>query len=127
MTWWLWVLVGVAGAAGAPLRYVIDTLVTDRSERRVGPFPLGTLVVNLSGSLILGFITGLVMYHGLTKAPKAIFGTGFIGAYTTFSTFGYETVALLEDGYPRAALTNLAASLALGLAAAAAGLALGSL
>jgi CrcB protein len=123
MRWWEWVLVGVAGAAGAPLRYMVDTIVSDRGE---GVFPYGTLVVNVTGSFVLGLITGLVMYHGLTRPPKLIFGTGLVGAYTTFSTFSFETLQLAEQGESRAALANLAVSVAVGAAAAAAGLAVGA-
>jgi fluoride exporter len=121
MTWWVWSLVGLAGAVGAPLRYVVDVLV---SERSAGAFPLGTMVVNVSGAFVLGLITGLAMYHGLPKSSRVILGTGLVGAYTTFSTFSLETVQLLEDGEIQQALINVAASLVAGGLAAAAGIAL---
>jgi fluoride exporter len=124
MTWWEWFLVAVAGAVGAPLRYVVDVLV---SERSAGTFPLGTMVVNISGAFALGLLTGLAMYHGLPKSSKEILGTGLIGAYTTFSTFSLETLQLLEDGEVQAAMTNVIASLLAGGLAAAAGIALGGL
>jgi fluoride exporter len=124
MTWWQWVLVGLAGAVGAPLRYVVDTLVSARVE---GAFPFGTLVVNLSGSFALGLLSGLAIYHGLPGTPKLIVGTGLVGAYTTFSTFSFETVALLEEGETRLAARNVAVSVLLGAAAAGAGLALAAL
>jgi fluoride exporter len=124
MTWWEWSLVGVAGAVGAPLRYVFDVLVSERSG---SAFPFGTMVVNVSGSFVLGLITGLAMYHGLPKTAKEVLGTGLIGAYTTFSTFSFETVQLLEDGELQGATANVAASLVAGGLAAAAGIALGGL
>jgi CrcB protein len=124
MTWWVWSLVGVAGAIGAPLRYVVDVLV---SERSAGAFPLGTMVVNISGAFVLGIITGLAMYHGLPKSSREILGTGMVGAYTTFSTFSLETMQLLEDGELQQALTNVAVSLVAGGLAAGAGLALAGL
>jgi len=124
MTWWEWSLVGVAGAVGAPLRYVVDVLV---SERSAGAFPLGTMVVNVSGSFVLGLITGLAMYHGLAKSAEEVLGTGLIGAYTTFSTFSLETLQLAEDGEIQAALVNVAASVLAGGLAAAAGMALAGL
>jgi fluoride exporter len=124
MTWWQWVLVGLAGAVGAPLRYVVDTLVSGRVE---GAFPYGTLVVNISGSFALGLLSGLAMYHGLPGTPKLIVGTGLVGAYTTFSTFSFETVALLEEGETRLAARNVAFSAVVGAAAAGAGLALAAL
>jgi CrcB protein len=121
MTWWQWMLVGLAGAVGAPLRYVVDTVVTER----IGPrFPVGTLVVNVSGSFVLGLLSGLAIYQGLPNTPKLVVGTGLVGAYTTFSTFSYETIALVEEGEVRLAARNVVASVVLGVVAAAAGLAL---
>jgi CrcB protein len=113
--------VALAGAVGAPARYLVDGLVQDRTE---GPFPWGTLVINLTGSLLLGLITGAALYHALPKLPRLWLGTGFCGAYTTFSTFTFETVELLESGERGTAVAYAAASLITGLAAAAAGLAL---
>ncbi len=114
------VVAAVAGM-GAVCRYLVDRAV---AHRRPSVLPLGTLVVNSSGSLALGFVVGLALYHGLDDTARTIAGTGFLGAYTTFSTFSYETVRLLEDGSYREASLNVVASLALSLAAATAGLAL---
>jgi fluoride exporter len=119
-----WVLVAIAGAVGAPARYVVDTLVSSRIPRA---FPYGTVTVNVSGSLILGLITGAAMYHGFAPSAKLVLGTGFTGAYTTFSTFSYETLSLFEDGDRRGGLINVAVSLVSGTLAAAAGLALATL
>lgn len=116
-----WIAFLVAAGVGAPARYAVDTLVQARNE---GVFPWGTLVVNVSGCFVLGVLTGLVMYHGLGGSVKTVLGTGCMGAYTTFSTFSFETVRLAEEGAAAAALRNVAASVVLGLAAAAAGLAL---
>ena len=116
--------VAASGAVGAPARYVVDVAITRRVARR---FPLGTFVVNTSGALLLGFITGLVLYHGLSSTPKVVIGTGFCGAYTTFSTLWFEVVRLSEDGGRRTAVSYLVLSTAAGLAAAAAGLALAAL
>ncbi|MGZ4690939.1 MAG: fluoride efflux transporter CrcB [Acidimicrobiia bacterium] len=111
----------IGGAIGAPARYLLDGFVQDRAH---GVFPWGTFVINATGSLILGLITGLAMYHGLGDLPKIAIGTGFCGAYTTFSTFSYETVRLLEEGSVGLAAGNVFGSVAAGLAAAALGLAL---
>jgi CrcB protein len=111
----------VAGGLGAVVRYVVDGFVQERVE---GVFPWGTWIVNVSGSLVLGFVTGLVLYHGLGDSPKAVIGTGFVGAYTTFSTFTYETVRLVEEGSRYEAALNVVANTTVALAAAAAGLAL---
>ena len=124
MIWWQWALVGVAGAVGAPLRYVIDTLVSDRVGRS---FPHGTLVVNLSGCFILGLLTGLGLYHGFSGTPSVVLGTGLVGAYTTFSTFSFETITLLEEGEVGQAVQNVGLSAVIGTLSAGAGLALAAL
>ena len=85
--------VALAGALGAPARYLVEQAVSTRVAHR---FPWGTFVVNVSGSLALGLLTGLFLYHGLAADAKTIVGTGFVGAYTTFSTYAYETVRLAE-------------------------------
>lgn len=124
MTWWQWVLVGVAGAVGAPLRYVLDRLVGERVD---GPIPVGTLVVNVSGSFVLGLISGLVLFHGLGAGPNVVLGSGLVGAYTTFSTWTLETMVLVEQGQLALAARNVVISALLGAGAAAAGLAVAGL
>jgi CrcB protein len=113
--------VALAGALGAPARYLVERAI---SERRGRGFPWGTLVVNVSGSLALGFVTGLALYHGLGTTPKAVVGTGFIGAYTTFSTFAYETVDVAERSTARRAGTYAIVSIVAGVVAATLGLVL---
>jgi CrcB protein len=114
-------LLMLAAAVGAPLRYVVDQAIQHRFP---GAFPAGTLTINVSGSLLLGLLTGLAAHHGLAPQAVTVLGTGLLGAYTTFSTFSYETIRLLEDGAVAEATLNVVGSLALGLAAAAAGLGL---
>lgn len=116
-----WVAFVVAGAIGAPLRYVVDIAVT---EARRAAFPWGTLVINVTGSFLLGLLTGLGLHHGLPKTVRTVLGVGFCGAYTTFSTFTFETVRLVEEGAMVEAAMNLTATLLAGGLAAAAGLAL---
>jgi CrcB protein len=116
--------IAVAGALGAPVRYLLDGYVQDRAE---GVFPLGTFVINVSGSFLLGVITGLALYHGFPHTPKTLLGTGFCGAYTTFSTFTYETLRLAEERSFTAALQNVLAGVVVPALAAAAGLALAAL
>jgi CrcB protein len=110
----------VAGLIGAPARYLVDGLVVDHTSREL---PVGTFVVNVTGSLILGCLTGLVLYHTFPSTPKTLLGTGFCGAYTTFSTFAYETIRLAEEGETGAALRVLLASVVVPVLAAALGLA----
>ncbi len=116
--------VGLGGLIGAPARYVVDQYITWRTE---GAFPWGTFVINAGGALLLGLIAGLVSYHHLGPVPVAIFGTGFCGAYTTFSTFTFETIRLIEEGEIKPAIANVAGSVVVGLLAAAAGIALAAL
>ncbi len=117
------VMIALGGAAGATLRYVIDAFVSDRAG---GAFPWGTLVVNVSGSLILGMLFALTVERGVL--PAAVRGPvliGFIGAYTTFSTLMLESWRLIEDGSVGLALANLVASSVLGLLAVLVGLVIG--
>ena len=119
---YVWVALG--GAVGTTARYWLSGVVA----RSVGEtFPWGTLVINASGSLLLGVLTGLALYHAFPKTPKVILGTGFCGAYTTFSTFTFETVGLAEEGATIPALLNAAGMLVVGAACAALGLALATL
>jgi CrcB protein len=111
--------VAFAGAVGAPARYLVDGIVQSRAR---GVFPWGTFVVNATGSFLLGLLTGLALHRGLGPVPQTVLGSGFCGAYTTFSTFSYETVRLIEDGSIGEAALNALASLAVGLLAAALGL-----
>jgi len=112
----------VAGGCGALLRYEVELGV----RRRLGPpFPYGTLLINVTGSFLLGLLTGLAEHHGVATGVVTVLGTGLLGAYTTFSTFAYDTVGLAERGRSGAAVANIGVSLVLGLGAAALGLAAG--
>ncbi|ETK34122.1 fluoride efflux transporter CrcB [Microbispora sp. ATCC PTA-5024] len=110
------VLLVVLGAAiGAPLRYLTDRFVQARHD---SVFPWGTLAVNVTGSLVLGLLAGLPA----GPAVAAFAGTGFCGALTTYSTFSYETLRLVQDGARFYALANVVAGLVAGLGAAFVGL-----
>ena len=119
-----WLAFLIAAAIGAPARYLVDGLIQERTD---GAFPWGTFVVNVSGSFVLGVITGLGLYHGLGPTTRTVLGTGGMGAYTTFSTFTFETVRLAEQGAINDAIRNVAASFIVCLVAASAGLALTAL
>ncbi|MER5740767.1 MULTISPECIES: fluoride efflux transporter CrcB [unclassified Streptomyces] len=105
-----WLLVVAGAAVGAPLRYFADLA----AKGRFGPgFPWGTLAVNVSGSLVLGLVTGLASANA-----QLLLGTGLCGALTTYSTFSYETLKLYEDGAKGRAVLYVLVSLAAGLGAA---------
>lgn len=111
-------MVLVGGAVGAPLRYLVDLAVQSRHD---SVFPWGTFLVNVVGSLVLGVLAGVV---ATTAAPGwllPLLGTGVCGALTTFSTFGYETLRLVEEGSLLTAALNSLGSLAVGLGAVAGG------
>ena len=106
-------LVLLGAALGAPTRYLADVAV---QRLHTTTFPWGTWTVNVAGSFLLGLVVAAD-----TDWVVALVGTGFCGALTTFSTFGYETVRLTEEGEPATAVSYVALSLAAGLAAAALG------
>ncbi|MDR4533759.1 CrcB family protein [Glutamicibacter sp. PS] len=93
MTFWLFVGIAVAGGLGACCRLVLDGAVRSRV---VGAFPWGTVLINLSGSFLLGLLTGLVSAQMLPEAIRLVVGVGFLGGFTTFSTASFETVRLLQ-------------------------------
>jgi CrcB protein len=82
------------GMLGAPARYLADRLIQARHD---SVFPWGTLAVNVAGSAVVGFLLGAQAHLGLPSAIFALLATGLCGGLTTFSTFGYETLRLLED------------------------------
>jgi CrcB protein len=109
------VLVGVAGAIGAMSRYGVGLV----AERVLGPhFAYGTLLVNVLGCLALGFLLELERGTNLVSHPmRLLFAVGFLGAFTTFSTFGYETLRYFQNGASHLAVLNISANLLLGLGA----------
>jgi CrcB protein len=113
-----WLAVAVLGGVGALARFLLDGAVSQRAGTR---FPIGTLAVNLSGSLLLGLCAGVV----LNGDAALVVQTALLGSYTTFSTWMFEAHRLGEDGQPAVLWLNVALSLALGLAAVALGRAIG--
>ncbi len=113
--------VSLAGGAGALLRFVLDGVLSTRWRT---PFPYAILLVNVSGSLLLGVLTGLVLDRGAFPSVATVLGTGFCGGFTTFSTVSYASVRLAREGRPGLGALNAIGSLVLCVAAAAAGLAL---
>jgi CrcB protein len=112
----------LAGALGAAARYLLDFTLTTRFQTL--PWSWGTLSVNLSGAFLMGFLVGLSLHYGLPEPYRALLGGGFLGAYTTFSTWMYETVKLLEREHWHAAYVSAAFLPLLGVALSALGFAL---
>jgi CrcB protein len=110
----LWIGVALLGGVGACTRFLVDRAIAARA------FPLGTLVVNVSGAFLLGLLAGA----DLTPDAYLLAGTATLGAYTTFSTWMFETQRAVEEGRPTVAWANVAVSIVLGIAAAALGRAL---
>lgn len=119
-----WVALALAGGLGAWLRYTTDTHIRRRHHR--GAVPIGTLVINLVGSFLLGLLTGVLVHHP-SSPLKAVAGTGLLGGFTTFSTATVELVNLAEADEPRAAALLGVGMLVGGLLAGALGLLLGEL
>ncbi|MEU2554379.1 fluoride efflux transporter CrcB [Streptomyces sp. NPDC013313] len=113
-----WLLVVLGALVGAPLRYLTDRAVQARHDSL---FPWGTFVVNVTGCLVLGLITGAASAGAAGQHLQLLLGTGLCGALTTYSTFSYETLRLTEAGASPYAAANAAASVVAGLAAAFAG------
>ena len=113
-----WVGVGVVGAAGAYARFALGAAIT---ARRASDFPLGTFLVNVTGGFALGLLVGLAVQG----EAKLVLGTGFLGAYTTFSTWMVEAQRLGEDGDWATMWLYLLGSMVAGLAATGAGWLLG--
>ena len=117
------VLIAAGGAAGAVARYLVDNAVLDRFP---GAFPLGILVVNLTGAFLLGTLAALIIERGLLPSDlRSPLLVGFLGAYTTFSTLMLDSWRLVEDGLPVLGAANLVGSMVLGIVALGAGLWLG--
>ncbi|MET3287541.1 UNVERIFIED_CONTAM: CrcB protein [Brevibacillus sp. OAP136] len=108
MTVWI----GLCGIVGALMRFFLGKIIADNSKTA---FPLGTFVINLTGSLILGVLYALHQRGSISADVWLLAGVGFCGGYTTFSTFGFETVQLVEKGMRKTALFYVLLSAVLGV------------
>lgn len=110
--------VAIGGAVGTVLRYLLSAAI----PRADGAFPTATLLVNVTGSLVLGALVGYLPHSSLAPATRVALTVGLCGGFTTFSAFSLETIELLQGGQARRALLYIGASLVLSLAAIATGL-----
>ncbi len=115
-------VIGLGGCAGAIARYALGSYIGSRYGLR---FPYGTLVINISGSFVLGFIVALLSRIAASQYWWYLLPIGFVGAYTTFSTFEYETLRAVQDGQVAIGLLNVALSVLVGFVAVWAGATLG--
>ena len=110
--------IGLAGSVGSIARFVVASVFGRLNVR----FPIGTLVINLTGSLFLGWFMAHIATRHVSDTTRLAIAVGFVGAYTTFSTFMYESCKLMDDGASVQATANLLGSLILGIAAVRAGM-----
>lgn len=120
---WPYLLVGLGGFVGANVRYIVARLVGGLVETG---FPLGTFIINVTGSFLLGVVGSIAAQRLVpnSDAVRLALGVGFLGAYTTFSTFEFETNALVQQGAWLAAALNVGVSVTIGLIAVRAGIVL---
>ncbi|MBP1932753.1 fluoride efflux transporter CrcB [Ammoniphilus resinae] len=105
-------LVGIGGIFGAISRFLMGKWITSKTP---ATFPFGTWVINITGSFLLGLLAVLHVHQAIPDWTWLVFGTGFLGAYTTFSTFGYETITFLEKKYTKRAVIYVSTSVILGI------------
>lgn len=115
-------MIGIGGFAGAIARYVVGVYIASRYGSR---FPYGTFIVNMSGCFLIGLIVPLLSRTTISAYWRYLIPIGFIGAYTTFSTFEYETLRAIQDGQLLTGLLNVVFSLVVGFVAVWAGAVLG--
>lgn len=113
-------IIAICGAIGSIARYELDQFITDRTRSEM---PVGILVINVSGSLILGVFVGLQLRHGMSNNIELAVGTGFCGGFTTFSSLMYESTQLAQAGAYQRAMGILSLNMILGGIAATIGLA----
>lgn len=115
-------LIGLAGGLGALTRYTIGRVIVVRTG---ATFPWSTMLINITGALLIGMISGLTTHHLLSFSTQTVLATGFLGGYTTFSTLSWESVQLLRGGRLRQCFFYMGGTTIPGLLAVIVGLKLG--
>ena len=110
-------LIGVGGSLGAATRYLLGGYINNKNSKWIH-FPLGTWTINITGSFILGILAHLYQNHSIAEALWLFAGVGFCGAYTTFSTFGYETITLILNREIKLSVFYVAVSVIVGIMSA---------
>ncbi|MEC1721615.1 fluoride efflux transporter CrcB [Schinkia azotoformans] len=116
----IWII-GFGGAIGAAVRFLLGDFINKRWSKKLGRFPVGTWIINISGSFLLGVIANYHLSNSIEDWVWYFVGVGFCGAYTTFSTFGFETIRLIEDKKIKIAIEYILSSLVVGIASASVG------
>ncbi|MBF4635738.1 fluoride efflux transporter CrcB [Agreia pratensis] len=124
MTPLLFLGLSAAGGIGSVLRLIVDGTIKAHTRTT---FPIGTMIINVTGALLLGFVTEIMLRDILPDAWRLIIGTGLLGGYTTFSTASFESVRLIQQHRYLSALVNSLGMLSLSIAAALTGAVLGGL
>lgn len=112
--------IGIGGSLGAGVRFIVGNLIS-KGKEKVNPFPVGTWIINITGSFLLGFITQLHLSNHISDWLWFFGGVGFCGAYTTFSTFGNETITLIQSNKIKLATIYVVTSIIVGVISAAIG------
>ena len=112
----MWVI-GIGGSLGAAARFIVGNLINKRTQK-VYPFPMGTWIINITGSFLLGLITQLYLSNHVSELLWLFGGVGFCGAFTTFSTFGNETITLIQSSKIKLATMYVVTSIVVGIISA---------
>lgn len=110
-------VIGIGGSLGAAARFTVGNLISKRTQK-VYPFPIGTWIINITGSFLLGIITQLHLSNHISELLWLFGGVGFCGAFTTFSTFGNETITLIQSKKIKLAAIYVVTSIVVGVISA---------
>ncbi|MEJ8767068.1 fluoride efflux transporter CrcB [Oceanobacillus sp. HCA-5259] len=116
----IWII-GIGGSLGAVARFILGNLISKKSQE-LYPFPIGTWIINITGSFLLGLLAQLHLANQIGEWLWLFGGVGFCGAYTTFSTFGNETITLIQSNKVKLAVIYVITSIIAGVVSATIGL-----